>query len=50
MGYFGSNYANIRPTKYRWHNLVNRGKFNSQQYNNAIFNIAIDEILLHANQ
>ena len=43
-------YVEIRPTKDLRHDIVPKKKFNSQKQNNAIFNIAVDEILLHENK
>ena len=50
LGDFGSSYSKAIPTKDRGHNPVLRNKFNRQQENNAIFNSAVDEILLHKNE
>ena len=50
MGYFGSKYAKIRPTKYRRQDPVNRKKINRQQENSTIVNRAVNEILLYENQ
>ena len=38
------------PTKYHRHNTAKGNKFNRQQDNNAVFNSAVDEILLQENQ
>ena len=46
MGYFGSKYAKIRHTNNRGQNPENRNKYTRQQYNNAIVNSAVDEIIL----
>ena len=50
LGYFGSRYVKIIPTRDRRHNFVPRKRFNKQQDNNVIVNNAVDEILLHENQ
>ena len=42
LGDFGSNYAKIRPTKDRGHNLSNRNKLNRPQENNDVFNSIVD--------
>ena len=47
---FGSNYAKSRPTKDHWDDTKHQMTFNSQQKNEAIFNSAVDEILLQENQ
>ena len=50
LGYFGSEYDKPRPTKYLGNNTIPENKFNRQQGNNVIINIAVDEILLHENE
>ena len=50
LGYFGSQYAKSRPTKYRENNPIKRDKFNKHQENNDIVTSAVDEILPHENQ
>ena len=46
LGDFGFNYAKIRHTNNRGHNPENKTKCTRQQYNNAIVNSAVDEIIM----
>ena len=45
----GSKYAKSRLTKDRGNDPLKINKLNSHQENNAMFNSAVDEILLHEN-
>ena len=49
LGDFGSKYSKIRHTNNRGQNPENRNKYTRQQYNNAIVNSAVDEIILQEN-
>ena len=45
MGDFGSKYSKSRPTKDRGNDTANKNKYNINQYNNAIINHALYEII-----
>ena len=49
LGNFGSKYSKIRHTDNRGHKPENRNKYTRQQYNNAIVNSAVDDIILQEN-
>ena len=46
MGYFGSKYSKISPTKDRGHDTASKNKFNKQQENNDIVQHVVDKIVL----
>ena len=49
-GDFGSKHAISRPTKGHRNDPTNRKKFNTQEENNDIVNIAVDKIILQENR